>query len=119
VAYDPYQLHDVMTRLSKKYRRVDFYSFPQGQERLEGDTKLMKHIIQEELHHSGNEIMREHVQNADGKLSGSDKAIRIVKRDASRKIDSMIALSMAVKKGFELLEAPTKSRAYKVRVIER
>jgi len=119
VAYDPYQLHDVMTRLSKKYRRVDFYSFPQGQERLEGDTKLMKHIIQEELHHSGNEIMREHVQNADGKLSGSDKAIRIVKRDAARKIDSMIALSMAIKKGFELLEAPTKSRAYKVRVIER
>ncbi len=94
VAYDPYQLHQVMTTLSKQYRRVDFYPFPQTGERVQSDTDLLNRIRQGTLTHTGSAILREHLQNADAKASG-DKAIRIVKRANDKHIDSVVALSMA------------------------
>lgn len=94
VAYDPYQLHQVMTTLSKQYRSVDFYPFPQTGERIQSDTDLLTRIRQGTLTHTGNDALREHLQNADAKASG-DKAIRIVKRANDKHIDAVVALSMA------------------------
>jgi phage terminase large subunit-like protein len=102
VAYDPYQLHDLMTRLGKEYWRTEFYSFPQGGERLQADTALVSRIRQGKLAHSGNGRLREHLQNADKKASG-ETAIRIVKRENKKPVDGAVALSMAAWKVYELL----------------
>lgn len=93
VAYDPYQLHDVMTRAAKRYPRTEFYAFPQGGERVQADTALVTRIQQDKLRHTGNKVLREHVQNANGKASGDD-AIRIVKRASDKHVDGVVALSM-------------------------
>lgn len=102
VAYDEYQLHDVMTQIAKDYRKSLFYAFPQGGERLKADTSLLNRIRHGKLMHSGNHRLREHVQNADGKASG-DSAIRIVKRKENKPVDGLVALSMAAWKAAELL----------------
>jgi phage terminase large subunit-like protein len=94
VAYDPYQLHDLMTREAKRRRGTQFYAFPQGGERIKADTALVTRIQQGKFRHSGNAELREHVQNADGKASGDD-ALRIVKRAPNKHVDAVVALSMA------------------------
>lgn len=93
VAYDPYQLHDMMTRAAKRHTKIEFYAFPQGGERVEADTALVTRIQQGKLRHSGNHELKEHVQNANGKASGDD-AIRIVKRAPGKHVDGVVALSM-------------------------
>jgi phage terminase large subunit-like protein len=105
VTYDEYQLHDVMTTLKNEQPGTDFEAFDQGALRLEADTMLVQRIKQEKLHHRGDAAMREHVDNADSKASG-DKKIRIIKRDNNKKIDAVVALSMAVHKAFELSDKP-------------
>lgn len=115
VAYDPYQLHDLMTRLEKKYRRVVWYAFPQGGERLQADTALVNRIRQGTLIHSGNQALREHVQNADGKMSG-DSALRIVKRQQDRPVDGVVALSMGAWKAAELLGKGDRQGGFVARV---
>lgn len=111
VAYDPYQLHDMMTRLQKEYAPYDddvtdkrekfFYAFPQGGERLEADTQLVGRIRQGNFAHAGNDVVRQHIQNADGKASG-DKAVRIVKRSESMPVDAVVAISMGCKRIHDL-----------------
>lgn len=113
VAYDPYQLHDMMTRMAKRYRKVEFYSFPQGGERVQADTALVTRIQQEKFYHSGNEHLREHVQNANGKQSGDD-AIRIVKRASDKHVDGVVAVSMASWRWHEV-KAPVKRKRRQVR----
>lgn len=111
VAYDPYQLHDMMTRLKREYAPYDdelkaderfFYSFPQGGERLQADTALVSRIRQGNFAHSGNDTVRQHVMNADGKPSG-DKAVRIVKREQKSKVDAVVAISMGVWRMYTLM----------------
>lgn len=94
VAYDPYQLHSLMTSYKKRYRNIEFYSFPQGSERVEADTALLTRIQQGTLVHSNNQELRQHVENADSKRNG-EKAIRIVKRHTNKPIDGIVALSMS------------------------
>lgn len=112
VAYDPYQLHDMMTRLKKEFAPHDddadardkfFYAFPQGGERLEADTQLMTRIRQGKLWHSGNDAVRQHLQNADGKAVG-DKTVRIVKRGSNMPVDAIVAISMGAKRIRDLME---------------
>lgn len=102
VTYDEYQLHDFMTQLRKKHRSIEFDPFPQGVKRVQADTGLLNRIRQGKLAHSGNQTLREHLQNADAEKQGGDLAdkdfIRIVKRDAKKKIDAVVCLSMAAYK---------------------
>lgn len=105
VAYDEYQLHSLMTREAKNHRKVDWYAFPQGGERIKADTALVNRIRQGTLQHSGNQELREHVQNADGKASG-DSALRIVKRASDKHIDAVVSLSMAAWRAAELMRQP-------------
>lgn len=95
IGYDPYQLHDLMTRLSKKYKHITFYAFPQGGERLKADSALVTRIEQGNIRHSGSVELRTHIKNADGKKVG-DNALRIVKRkEDGMPIDAAVALSMS------------------------
>lgn len=94
VAYDHYQLHDLMTRAAKKHPKVDFYDFPQGGERVQADTALLTRMQQAKLRHSGNKEVRDHIQNAVAVRQGDD-AIRIRKRqEKGTPVDAVVALSM-------------------------
>lgn len=104
VAYDMHQLHDFMTQLAKVYTGVPFYAVGQGQERLKADTELLYRINQRRLRHTGNAQLRQHIQNADAKEELNGDAIRIVKRKAGKKIDGVIALSMAAWQASQLAD---------------
>jgi phage terminase large subunit-like protein len=109
IAYDPYQLHDVMTQMAKEFNRVEFYEFSQGEERLKADTAFVTRVRQGTFHHPGDEKMDEHARNADGKEVKDGSAIRIVKRAPEKKIDLIIATSQGSYRATELGDTPTKS----------
>lgn len=116
IVYDPYQLHDFMTQLSKDpdYRRVEIEEFQQGGERLKADTALVGDVRQGTFWHQGDEQLRRHIQNADGKASG-DKAIRIVKRAIGKPIDGAVAVSMAAWVARQALDRPESPAVVQVR----
>lgn len=118
VAYDPYQLHDLMTRWAKLFPRIEWYAFPQTGERLQADTALVGRVNQGTLTHTGNQVLRQHVQNADGKPSG-DKAIRIVKRENNKPVDGVVALSMAAWKASQLFNKPKGTAGAQIKFIDR
>lgn len=95
VVYDEYQMHDFMTQFGKSHRGPQYVAFGQGSPRIDSDTALLKRIQQGQLRHSGNQKLRDHIQNANAKEIGDGKAIRIVKRTPDKKIDATICLSMA------------------------
>lgn len=101
IVYDPYELRDMMQRLSKEgvawCKPLD-----QGSERLEADTQLKMLLLQRGLvHHidpaDANNLMRVHVQGAKGKIpAGDDDRIRIEKQHPRAKVDLLVSLSMGV-----------------------
>lgn len=93
VCYDPYQLHDMATRLRKKLRTW-FKEFPQGDARLKSDSQFKDLLRDRRIWHRGEPELREHVQNADAKIDSEDHKIRIVKRSESLKIDLAVTSSM-------------------------
>jgi len=93
VVYDPFQLHDMATRLARE-GVAWFKEFNQAGRRLEADQQLLSLICQRRLMHDGNEILRQHIDNADRKLDDNGK-LRIVKREQRQKVDAAVALSMA------------------------
>ncbi len=92
VAYDPYQLHDLATRLRRE-GVAWFREFSQGQDRLIADKNLYDAIRDRRITHDGNPELTDHIRNANAKTEG-DK-LRIVKRSDAGKIDAAVALSMA------------------------
>ena len=92
VAYDPYQLHDLATRL-RRDGVAWFRDFPQGQDRLIADKNLYDAIRDRRITHDGNPDLADHIRNANAKTEG-DK-LRIVKRAEHLKVDCAVALSMA------------------------
>ncbi len=92
--YDPYQLYDMGTRLTKA-GICWMNSFDQGNKRLEADKGLYDLILQKRIRHDGNPDLREHIANANAKQStDTDSKMRIVKKAESRKIDLLVSLSM-------------------------
>jgi len=97
IAYDPYQLHDMMSRLQGEgivYTR----EFNQNAPRLIADKQLQDLIISKRLAHDGNPLLRSHIDNANVRKvrdEQHDVKLRLVKRAPSLKIDSAVALSMA------------------------
>lgn len=94
IAYDPYQLHDMATRL----RRAGvgwLRSFNQSSERLVADKSLYDAIRDRRIIHDGQPDLAEHVKNANSKSEGDIDKLRIVKRAEHLKIDAAVALSMA------------------------
>ncbi len=102
VAYDPYQLHDFATRLARE-ELTWFREFPQGIDRLKADSDLHKLIAERRIRHDGNPELREHVANANAKMSTTeDTKLRIVKKAESRKIDLLVCTSMGASECFRL-----------------
>lgn len=96
IAYDPYQLHDMMTRLMRQ--NVAWCNpFSQGGDRLVADSQLYQLIVQRRIRHDGAwPVIREHLANANKKVSATeDTRLRIVKKSETRKIDAVVAMSMA------------------------
>lgn len=101
LVYDPYQLHDMATRLQRD-GIVWVVPFNQGAERLEADKQLLDLIMQKRIAHDGNLDLREHIDNANAKPDPESRKIRIVKRYESKKIDLTVCLSMGAYKCLEL-----------------
>lgn len=93
-AYDPYQLHDLCTRLMRSGVGW-FREFPQGEDRLKADKQLYDDIRDQHILHDGDPVLSEHIKNANAKTDPQDHTLRIVKRANSLKIDAAVALSMA------------------------
>jgi phage terminase large subunit-like protein len=101
IAYDPNELHHMMTRM--RHRRIAHTAeFSQQGERLRADRGLIDLIQQRRVAHDGHIMLREHLKNADRKLEADGRNIRIVKRAQSRKIDLAVCLSMACHRALEL-----------------
>lgn len=100
LAYDEYQLHDLMTRI----RNTEFAncrSFPQGVDRLVADKRLYDLIRNRHIVHHGEADLLEHMSNAAAEINKQENTLRIVKgSDALKKIDLCIALSMASHRAF-------------------
>lgn len=93
VAYDPYQLHDMATRL-KHQGLAWFREFPQGSDRLTADSQFRALIRERRFWHRGEPDLREHILNANAKVDAEDRRLRIVKRMEKMKIDLAVAASM-------------------------
>ena len=95
IAYDPYQLHDFATRLSRAGLGW-FRSFSQGGDRLQADKTLYDLIVSRRIRHDGNAELRDHITNCNAKQSkDEDNRLRLVKKSDKRKIDLAVSLSMA------------------------
>jgi hypothetical protein len=105
IVYDPYQLEDMMQR----YREDGVLAgavgaFDQVRGRLIADRGLYDLVLQRRLAHSGDPLLREHVGNARAKLQpNEDSKMRITKKDEKRRIDAVVAASMAVDECLRLL----------------
>lgn len=94
IAYDPTQLHDLGMRFHRK-RVTWMKEFGQMNMRVMSDTDLLMLIQERRIAHSGDSTLRQHVYNADRKLTEDGKRLRIVKRSDAHKVDAAVALSMA------------------------
>lgn len=95
IAYDPYQLENMMQKF-RKDQLAWCEPFAQGSERLVGDRQLYDMVIERRIHHAGSADITQHVSNANAKVQkDEDSKMRIVKKISNRKIDLVVALSMA------------------------
>lgn len=105
IVYDPYQLEDMMQR----YREDGVLAgaigpFNQTKGRLVADRGLYDLTLQRRLAHNGDALLREHVGNARAQLQPDDDSkLRIKKKDEKRRIDAVVAASMAVDECLRLL----------------
>lgn len=92
--YDEFQM-TMFAQLIIEKGTVYMESFSQAGKRLEADKNLYDHVRERKISHDGNEVLREHVLNANQKADGDSK-LRIVKRQESMKVDACVALSMCL-----------------------
>lgn len=96
VAYDEFQLHSFCSKL-KVELGVVFKTFPQGSERLIGDSLLRDMIRDRRFWHRGEVDLREHIQNANAKIDPEDRRIRIVQRVERLHIDLAVCAAMCAR----------------------
>lgn len=100
INYDPYQLHDLATRMKKK-GITWFKDFPQGPKRLLSDSQFLQLIIGRRFWFRGEPELREHILNANASTDEDDDTkLRLVKKADSKKIDLAVCASMG---SYELL----------------
>ena len=96
IAYDQYQLEDMMQRFRRE-QLVWVKQFSQMGDRLVADRQLYDLILQKRIAHNRDPELREHIINANVKLQkDEDSKMRIVKKSAGRHIDLAVAASMGV-----------------------
>lgn len=99
VYFDPYQ----MTAISEMCRGagVNMVEFPQGPRRIQSDTHLFQLLNGNNLAHTGDARLGEHVTNA--AAQSSERGLRIVKELGTAKVDGAVALSMSALGAVQLL----------------
>lgn len=96
IAYDQYQLHDLMTRLRNE-GVAWCKTFNQQGDRLVADKALFDCIRDQRIHHNGCEPMRLAIKSCGAKIPADDNTrLRLVKKADKSNIDPAVALSMAV-----------------------
>lgn len=108
VNYDPYQLHDMMTRIAQDGLAWCF-EFTQGTPRMVADYQLKQAVMNKQYFHPGKvelpsnpwadgnglTTIREHMMSADAKSPEDDNTkLRIIKRNDEGKIDLAVCASM-------------------------
>ncbi len=102
IVYDSYQLWDWATRLGRE-SGTWMEAFEQGPRRAEADVTLLALIRSGRLLHDGNPELRQHALNASLKMAvREDSRARFVKSVGAKKIDGLIALSMAASQAMYL-----------------
>lgn len=103
VTFDPWQLEHFAQQMEDE-TGAWFDAFGQIAEREVGD-KMLYDMIKAGLirHHGRHKTLRQHIANANAKVSGDDRKLRIVKRSEKLKVDLAVALAMAVKRGSEYI----------------
>jgi hypothetical protein len=91
IVYDPWQLATVARQWEKA--GIKCIEMPQTAQRVEADTALFNAIISGRVRHYKNAELDEAIRNAI--IIETPRGIRIAKEKASRKIDALVALSMA------------------------
>lgn len=95
IAYDQYQLHDLMTRL-RNDAVTWTRSFGQTSDRSIADKQLYDLIKDARISHTGDPVLTEHIQSCAAKVPKDDNSrLRLIKKAAKSKIDAAVALSMA------------------------
>lgn len=95
VAYDQYQLHDLMTRLRNE-GIAWCRPFSQMGDRMKSDKALFDMIRDMRIVHTGDEHLRDGINNCAAKVPPDDNSkLRIVKKAKKSKIDPAVCLSMA------------------------
>lgn len=103
IAYDPYQLHQMMSRLHAE--GVAWCEpFNQQGDRLIADKGLLDLIMRRGVVHDGNVDLRAHIDNADRKTGEEQERLRLVKRNPNRKIDLAVCLSMAAHRFISIVQ---------------
>ena len=109
IAYDQFQLEDMMQRLRRELG-IRCKRFDQIKERLIADQGLYTSVIQRHLAWDANmpgaDDLREHVGNAAAKIDAQESKMRIVKKAPDKKVDLLVASSMAVREIMRLLLTP-------------
>lgn len=93
ILYDPYQLHDLMTRLKSEGLPTEELTQTQG------NTISYSQLLYELIHYGNiefypNKELKEHILNAS--IKESDKGFRLIKGTGTKKIDLCVALAEAV-----------------------
>lgn len=91
VTFDPWQLSSISRSWEKAGIRL--HELPQGNQRTEADTALLTAIEGGRIRHFRNQELDEAIRNA--VIAEGPRGIRIAKERASRRIDALVALSMA------------------------
>lgn len=95
VVYDPYQLHDLMTRM-RNAGVAWCKPFSQQGARMEADKMFYDLIRDQRIHHRGNTTLRQHIMQCAAKIPpGDNTRLRLVKKGTKSKIDGAVATSMA------------------------
>lgn len=103
LTYDRFLLGQTVRRLTGRIP-CSMEPFSQAGDRLEADKALRDAIMARTTAHDGTHTdVRQHLDNANVRMSADGRQVRIVKRSSGKKIDLAVALSMGRARAAELL----------------
>lgn len=104
--FDPFQMVAIAELCRQK--DIEMIEFPQNARRIQSDTHLRELIIGNNLAHTGNPELAQHIANA--VTRSNERGVRIDKEGNSQKVDAAVALSMSALLLIELLRESTKGK---------
>ena len=105
ITFDPWQLAWLARELQDE-AHVWTCAFDQGTQREASDTALLNLVKNGKLHHDGHPVLRQHMLNADFRITLEGSKGRLRKRSERAPIDAAVAVSMATHQAMYLLIDP-------------